>query len=60
MGPPLASNYANIVVDSIERHILNSAPGGKKPLMWFLFIDYVFAIWTHGIDLQQIFFEHMK
>ena len=60
MGSPFALNYANIFMDSIERHILNSAPGGKKPLVWFRFIDDIFCIWTHGVDLLQIFFEHMN
>ena len=60
MGSPFASNYANIFMDSIERHILNSAPGGKKPLVWFRFIDDIFCIWIHGVDLLQIFFEHMN
>ena len=57
MGSPLAPNYANI---SIERHILNSAPGGKKPLVWFRFIDHIFGIWTQSVDLLQTFFEHMN
>ena len=39
MGSPFAPKYAYIFMDSIECHILHSAPGGKKPLVWFLFTD---------------------
>ena len=60
MGSSFASNCANILKDSIEHHIIKSAPGGKKPLVWFHFIDYICAIWTHGVDLQHIFFGHMN
>ena len=47
-------------MDSIERYILNSASRCKKPLVWFRFIDDIFGIWTHGVDLSQILFEHMN
>ena len=47
-------------MDSIERHIFNSTPGNKKPIMWFRFIDDIFAILINSVDQLQIFFEHMK
>ena len=60
MGSPFAPNYANNVMDSVEHHLFTSAPGGKKPLMWFRVIDNILCIWTHGVDLLQIFFDHMN
>ena len=46
MGPPIASLYGNIFMDTAEQRILNSAPGDSKPILWSRFIDDVFAIWT--------------
>ena len=60
MGSPLAPNYANIFMNSIERHILNSAPRGKKPFVLFRFIDDISCIWTHGVALLQTFFGHVN
>lgn len=50
MGSPFAPKYANSSMDTIERHILNSAPVCNKPILWLRFIAVIFAGWTLGRD----------
>jgi len=52
MGTPMACNYANIFMDNFETKLLNDyfKKSGKRPLIWFRFIDDIFFIWN---DDQQ-------
>ena len=44
----MAQAYANIVMSIYERKLLTGSC--NKPLVWFRYIDDVFAIWTYGED----------
>ena len=52
MGIPMASNYANLFMNLFETSFLNEfhKKTGKKPLIWVLFADYIFFVWTDGED----------
>ena len=45
-GAMFAPRYACIFMDQVETEFLESQV--YKPLVWFLHIDNVFFIWTHG------------
>ena len=44
----MAPAYANIVMSIFERNLLTGSC--NKPLVWFRYIDDIFAIWTYGDD----------
>ena len=48
MGTPMAPNYANIFMDKFEQGLLSAfyKKSGKRPLVWWRFIDDIFFIWN--------------
>ena len=48
IGTKMAPAYANIVMSIFERNLLTGSC--NKPLVWFRYIDDIFAIWTYGED----------
>ena len=44
----MAPAYANIAMSIFERNLLTGSC--DKPVVWFRYIDDVFAIWTYGED----------
>ena len=48
IGTKIAQAYANIVMSIFERNLLTGSC--NKPLVWFRYIDDIFAIWTYGED----------
>ena len=58
MGSPFAPNFANIFMHNCESHLLQTAPGEKKPLVWKRFIDDIFLVWTHGKEALLKFLDH--
>ena len=58
MGSPFAPNFANIFMHNCENHLLQTAPGDKKPLVWKRFIDDIFLVWTHGEEALLKFLDH--
>ena len=50
MGTRMAPSYANLFMEKFEREFLRTQT--ELPLVWWRFIDDVFAIWTH--DEQQL------
>ena len=44
----MAPAYANIVMSIFECRLLTGSC--NKPLVWFRYIDDIFAIWTYGED----------
>ena len=48
IGTKMAPAYANIVMSMFERNLLTGSC--NKPLVWFRYIDDIFAIWTYGED----------
>ena len=53
MGTRMAPSYANLFMGKFEREFLRTQTA--LPLVWWRFIDDVFAIWTHGELLLQMF-----
>ena len=58
MGTSLAPNYANLFTDRFETHALAGYP--PKPLVWKIFIDDIFMIWTYGEDSLNHFVEYLN
>ena len=48
IGTKMAPVYANIVMSIFEHKLLTGSC--NKPLVWFCYIDDIFAIWTYGED----------
>ena len=53
MGTRMAPSYANLFMGKFEREFLQTQTA--LPLVWWRFIDDVFAIWTHGEQQLQTF-----
>ena len=53
IGTKMAPAYANIVMSIFERKLLTGSC--NKPLVWFRYIDDIFAIWTYGEDKLKDF-----
>ena len=69
MGTPMAPNYANLFMDKFERSLLDNfhRKTGKRPLMWWRYIDDVFFIWNEDqaslnefLDFAQNFSDKQK
>ena len=58
MGSPFAPNFVNIFMHNCESHLLQTAPGEKKPLVWKGFIDDILLVWTHGEEALLKFLDH--
>ena len=69
MGTPMAPNYANLFMDEFEQNLMNDyhKKTGKRPLIWWRYIDDIFCIWTDGeesltdfISFIQNYSQHKK
>ena len=52
MGTPMAPNYANLFMNDFEQNLVTDYHKkiGKKPWIWWRYIDDIFCIWTDGED----------
>ena len=59
MGTPMACNYANLFMNKFETNLLNDyfIKTGKRPLIWFRFIDDIFFIWNDDPSSLNHFIE---
>ena len=53
MGTKMAPSYANLFLGFFEANTLKNAP--FQPHTWLRYIDYIFMIWTEGLDNLKIF-----
>ena len=53
MGTKMAPCYANIFMAELDENFLSGYPCG--PLAYYRYIDDIFIIWSHGLDLLQDF-----
>ena len=60
MGTRMAPSYANLLMASLEKQILNTAPSQLKPLIWKRYIDDIFMIWPHGESSLPNFLHHLN
>eukprot|EP00111_Clytia_hemisphaerica_P014752 TCONS_00043472-protein len=59
MGTPMAPNYANLFMASLETKMLDEYYELTKlrPLVWYCYIDDIFFIWTHGNESLNQFID---
>ena len=53
MGTRMAQCYVNIFIAELEENFLSGYP--YKPLVYYRYIDDIFIIWSHGLDLLHNF-----
>ena len=58
IGTKMAPAYANIVMSIFERKLLTGSC--NKPLVWFRYIDDIFAIWTYGEEKLKDFMLYIN
>ena len=58
IGTKMAPAYANIVMSIFERNLLTGAC--NKPLVWFRYIDDIFAIWIYGEGKFKDFMHYIN
>ena len=69
MGTPMAPNYANLFMDKFEQGMMDEfyKETGKRPLVWWRYIDDIFFIWNEDetsliefLDFAQNFSDEQK
>ena len=58
MGTRMAPNYAIIFMHYLESNMLNKST--LKPKTWLRFIDDIFMIWSHGIQVLILFIDMLN
>ena len=58
MGTRMAPCYANIFMAELEEDFLSGYP--YKPLAYYRYIDDIFIIWSHGLDLLHDFINSIN
>ena len=58
MGTRMAPCYANIFMAELEENFLSDYP--CKPLAYYRYIDDIFIIWSHGLDLLHNFINSIN
>ena len=58
MGSSLSPVIANLYVEHLEEHVLQTAP--LSPRLWLHYVDDTFVIWPHRQDELQRFHQHLN
>ena len=58
MGTKMAPCYANILMAELDENFLSGYP--YKPLAYYRYIDDIFIIWSHVLDLLHNFINSIK
>ena len=58
MGTRMAPSYANLFMGKFEQEFLQTQ--NRLPLVWWRYIDDVFAIWTHGVPCLNAFLRELN
>ena len=58
MGTRMAPYFSNIFRAVVEENLLSGYP--KKPLAFYRYIDDIFIIWSHGLDLFHNFISSIN
>ena len=58
IGTRMAPSYANIFMGRLEKELLTTHH--QQPLVWWRYIDDVFAVCTHGEPQLQAFLDHLN
>ena len=57
-GTRITQCYANIFMAKLEKNFLSSYP--YKPLAYYRYIDDIYIIWSHGLDLLHDFINSIN
>ena len=62
MGTPMAPNYANLFMNEFEQNLMDDyhKKTRKRPLIWWLYIDDIFCIWTDGEESLNDFIAFIQ
>ena len=62
MGSPMAPNYANLFTIEFEQNLMDDyhKKTGKRPLIWWRYIDDIFCIWTDGEESLNDFIAFIQ
>ena len=58
MGTRMAPSYANLFMAQLERKLLDNA--SMKPLIWWRYIDDIFATWCQGEANLEVFIADLN
>ena len=58
MGTRMAPSYASLFMANLESRLLNWTT--DKPLIWWRYIDDIFAIWDRGQECLDIFLQEIN
>ena len=58
MGTQMAPQYTNLFMGKFEQQFLQTQ--NKLPLVWWRYIDDVFAIWTHRVPCLNAFLQELN
>ena len=59
MGTRMAPSYTNLFMAKLETSLL-SRPTTLKPLVWWRYIDDIFALWMHGEETLKEFIDDLN
>ena len=58
MGTRMAPSYANLFMNNLETRLLDSCV--LTPLVWWRYINDIFALWPHGKENLRQFIEEIN
>ena len=58
LGTHMAPSYTNIFMGKMEQGFLCTHE--KLPLIWWIYIVNIFAVWTHGKPALQLFMNELN
>ncbi len=58
MGSKVSPTFANLFMENFENKWVYTYP--LQPLVWYRYIDDIFAIWTHSENELKQFIEHLN
>ena len=56
IGTKSAPTYASLYMDEVETEFLKTEE--RTPLIWFIYIDDIFFIWSHGKEHLKTFYRN--
>ena len=60
MGTRMAPSYANLLMASLEKQLLETSPQQIQPLFWKCYINNIFMIWQHNNTELTNFLQHIN
>ena len=62
MGSPMAPNFSNLFMSEVETRLINDyeAKSGLGPLIWLIYIDDIFFLWSHDQESLDDFISFIR